>query len=124
DNAYTEDELRAFDERVRRGLAAAGETQGDLDYVAELKIDGVSMALTYENGVLVRAATRGDGIRGEDVTPNVRTVRTVPLRLKGVDAESGRIEIRGEIYLPRKAFERINKEREELGEPLFANPRN
>jgi DNA ligase (NAD+) len=122
DNAYSEDELRAFDERVRRGLAAAGETHGDLDYVAELKIDGVSMALTYTDGALVRAATRGDGVRGEDVTFNVRTIRAIPLRLKNVGA--GRLEVRGEVYLPKKAFARINREREDAEEPLFANPRN
>jgi DNA ligase (NAD+) len=123
DNAYSEEELRAFDDRVRRGLAAAGLEQSAVDYVAELKIDGVSIALTYEDGVLVRAATRGDGVRGEEVTPNVRTIRAVPLRLRG-DAPPGRIEARGEVYLPRKAFDKINAEREELGEPLFQNPRN
>src|SRR5687768_3635448 len=119
DNAYSEDELRAFDERVRKGLGGA---RGPIDYVAELKIDGVSIALTYEDGVLVRAATRGNGVRGEDVTPNVRTIRAIPLRLSEV--LSGRVEVRGEIYLPRKSFERTNRAREETGEPLFANPRN
>ena len=123
DNAYDEGELRAFDERVRRGLDSAGTPADVVDYVAELKIDGVSIALTYVDGVLTRAATRGDGVRGEDVTANVRTVRAIPLRL-GAGAPAGRIEIRGEVYLPRKAFERINAEREQLGEPLFANPRN
>ena len=123
DNAYDEGELRAFDERVRRGLDSAGMPADAVDYVAELKIDGVSIALTYVDGVLTRAATRGDGARGEDVTSNVRTVRAIPLRL-GTGAPAGRIEIRGEVYLPRKAFERINAEREQLGEPLFANPRN
>ncbi len=123
DNAYSEEELRAFDERVRRGLAGAGLPADDVEYVAELKIDGVSIALTYEDGVLVRAATRGDGVRGEEVTPNVRTIRAVPLRLGG-DPPAGRIEVRGEVYLPRKAFEKINAEREAAGEPLFQNPRN
>jgi DNA ligase (NAD+) len=122
DNAYSEEELRAFDERVRRGLAAAGESSDAIDYVAELKIDGVSIALTYEGGLLSRGATRGDGIRGEEVTSQIRTIRAIPLRLRG--APVGRIEIRGEVYLPRKAFERINREREEAGETLFANPRN
>src|SRR6185436_17881181 len=98
DNAYSEDELREFDARVRRGLAAAGEPVEQVDYVAELKIDGLSLALTYENGTLVRGATRGEG--------------------------AGRIEVRGEVYLPRKVFERINKEKADAGEPLFANPRN
>jgi DNA ligase (NAD+) len=123
DNAYNEDELRAFDERVRRGLDAAGSGVENVDYVAELKIDGVSIALTYVDGVLVRAATRGDGSRGDVVTPSVRTVRAIPLRL-GKGAPAGSIEVRGEIYLPRKAFERTNAEREQAGDPLFANPRN
>jgi DNA ligase (NAD+) len=117
DNAYNEDELRAFDERVRR---AVGLDQ--VGYVAELKIDGLSIALTYEDGALVRGATRGDGVRGDEVTANVRTIRAIPLRLR--NASAGRMEARGEVYLPRAAFERMNKEREEAGEPLFANPRN
>jgi DNA ligase (NAD+) len=123
DNAYSEEELRGFDDRVRRGLEAAGAAAGAVDYVAELKIDGVSIALTYEDRLLTRAATRGDGVRGEVVTSNVRTVRAIPLRL-GADAPPGRIEVRGEVYLPRKAFERTNAERERMGEPVFANPRN
>jgi DNA ligase (NAD+) len=123
DNAYNEDELRAFDDRVRRGLDAAGSAVDNVDYVAELKIDGVSIALTYVDGVLVRAATRGDGSRGDVVTPSVRTVRAIPLRL-GMGSPAGSIEVRGEIYLPRKAFERTNAEREQTGDPLFANPRN
>ncbi len=122
DNAYSEEELRAFDDRVRRGIAEFAPDNGTIQYVAELKIDGLSLALTYENGVLVRGATRGDGVEGEDVTPNVRTIRAIPLRLRGAGPD--RIEIRGEVYLPRKAFERINKEMEEAGEPIFMNPRN
>jgi DNA ligase (NAD+) len=118
DNAYDETELRAFDERARRGLGR----REPLTYVAELKIDGLSIALTYEDGTLVRGVTRGDGVRGEDVTSNVRTIRAIPLRLE--DPPAGRIEIRGEVYLPRASFERINREREENDEPLFANPRN
>lgn len=118
DNAYNEEDLRAFDERVRKGLAI--ETSPE--YVAELKIDGLSMALTYEDGRLVRGATRGDGTRGEEVTQNVRTVRAIPLSLRG--GPKGRIEVRGEVYLPKKNFERINREQEEAGEPLYANPRN
>jgi DNA ligase (NAD+) len=126
DNAYTEEELRAFDERVRKG---AGPDRARVGYVAELKIDGLSIALTYENGRLARGATRGDGVRGEDVTANVRTIRAVPLALheaRNGDAAppSVRIEVRGEVYLPRAAFERINREREDGGEPVFANPRN
>ncbi|HXD20680.1 MAG TPA: NAD-dependent DNA ligase LigA [Vicinamibacterales bacterium] len=132
DNAYSEDELREFDARVRRGLAAAGEPVEQVDYVAELKIDGLSLALTYENGTLVRGATRGDGVRGEEVTSNVRTIRAIPLKLRSANSKeprraaegAGRIEVRGEVYLPRKVFERINKEKADAGEPLFANPRN
>jgi DNA ligase (NAD+) len=119
DNAYSEDELRAFDERVRKGIGAGDEA---LEYVAELKIDGLSIALTYDSGVLVRGVTRGDGVRGEDVTSNVRVIRALPLRLRG--APGGTIEIRGEIYLPRRSFDRVNREREEEDEVPFANPRN
>src|SRR4051812_40637957 len=119
DNAYNEEELRAFDERVRKG---GGLGDARVPYVAELKIDGLSIALTYEDGVLTRGATRGDGTLGEDVTPNVRTIRAIPLRLR--ETVAGRVEIRGEVYLPRLSFERMNREREELGEPLFQNPRN
>ncbi len=119
DNAYSDEELRAFDERVRKG---AGLGEAKVDYVAEMKIDGLSIALTYEDGRLVRGATRGDGTRGEDVTHNVRTIRAIPLALR--HGPAGSVEIRGEVYLPRAAFERMNKEREAAEEPLFANPRN
>ncbi|MBP7778971.1 MAG: NAD-dependent DNA ligase LigA [Acidobacteria bacterium] len=118
DNAFNEEELRAFDERVRKGLGA----EGPVTYVAELKIDGLSIALTYEDGRLVRGATRGDGVRGEDVTANVRTIRALPLVIEGGPA--GTIEVRGEVYLPKAAFARTNREREAAGEALFANPRN
>jgi DNA ligase (NAD+) len=123
DNAYSEEELRAFDDRVRRGLGMDAGSPDTVTYVAELKIDGLSVALTYENGVLVRGATRGDGVRGEDVTPNIRTIRAIPLRLRD-GSVSGRFEVRGEIFLPRRAFERINSEREAAGDVQFANPRN
>jgi DNA ligase (NAD+) len=119
DNVYNDDELKAFDERVRKG-AGLGDVQ--VRYVAEMKIDGLSIALTYEAGRLLRGATRGDGARGEEATANVRTIRAIPLRLK--DGPEGRLEVRGEVYFPRAAFERLNKEREAAGEPLFANPRN
>jgi DNA ligase (NAD+) len=119
DNAYNEDELREFDERVRR---AAGLGEHPVHYVAELKIDGLSIALTYEGGRLIRGATRGSGTRGEEVTANVRTIRAIPLALR--QAPASRMEIRGEVYLPRASFERMNREREEAGEPLFQNPRN
>jgi DNA ligase (NAD+) len=119
DNAYDEQELRAFDERVRR---AAGLGTGAVDYVAELKIDGLSIALTYDNGRLVRGATRGDGMHGEDVTANVRTIRSIPLVLR--NGPSARMEVRGEVYLPRQSFERMNQEQAEAGLPMYANPRN
>ena len=119
DNAYNEDELIAFDERLRRGLE---NFEGPVPYVAELKIDGLGIALQYRNGRLVRAATRGDGTTGEDVTANIKTIKDIPQTLKG--GPPGTVEIRGEIYLPRKDFERTNNEREEAGEPRFANPRN
>jgi DNA ligase (NAD+) len=122
DNAYTDEELRAFDDRVRRGLGAGGSVPDAVDYVAELKIDGVSIALTYVDGVLERAATRGDGARGEEVTSNVRTIRAIPLKL--AQPVPGPIEVRGEVYLPRRAFEKMNRERMDADEPLFANPRN
>jgi DNA ligase (NAD+) len=119
DNAYNDAELRAFDERVRRG---AGLGNAAVGYVAELKIDGLSIALTYEDGRLVRGATRGDGARGEEVSANVRTIRAIPLALR--QGPPGRIEVRGEVFLPRAAFERMNRDRQKSGEPLFQNPRN
>ena len=118
DNAYGEDEMRAFDERVKRGLGGDGE----VGYVTELKIDGLSIALTYENGQLQRGVTRGDGVRGEDVRSNIRAIRAIPLRLKG--KPGGRFEVLGEVFLPRHSFDRINQARAEAGEPVFANPRN
>ena len=118
DNAYNEAELRAFDDRVRKVLGGTARVR----YVAELKIDGLSIALTYVDGSLTRGATRGDGARGEDVTSNVRTIRAIPLGLR--DAPAGTLEVRGEVYLPRSTFQRINRERDEAGEPAFANPRN
>ncbi|HEV3468190.1 MAG TPA: NAD-dependent DNA ligase LigA [Pyrinomonadaceae bacterium] len=117
DNSYNLEDLRAFDERCRK--LADGRA---FEYVAELKIDGLSVSLHYEGGVLARGVTRGDGRVGEDVTQNVRTIRSVPLRLK--DGKVSEVEVRGEAYLSRRAFERINLEREEAGEPRFANPRN
>ena len=120
DNSYNIEELRAFDERCRK--LADGTA---LEYVAELKIDGLSLSNHYLDGLFVRGVTRGDGLRGEDVTANVRTIRSVPLKLRAATTKVGReIEVRGEAYLPRRVFERINAEREEEGEPRFANPRN
>ena len=120
DNAYNEEELREFHARIRRALGR--QEDAPLDYVTELKIDGLSIALTYEDGRLTRGVTRGDGLQGENVTPNVRVIRSIPLKLKG-DIPP-RIEIRGEIYLPRATFLRMNEEREGAGQPVFANPRN
>jgi DNA ligase (NAD+) len=117
-NTYSEDEIREFDQRVRKTL---GHEQ--IDYVCELKFDGVAVSLTYQNGLLVQAATRGDGERGDDITTNVKTIRTVPLRIQGNDIPEW-IEVRGEAFLPLSSFEEINKEREENEEPLLANPRN
>jgi len=120
DNSYNIDELRAFDDRCRR--LAEGRK---LEYVAELKIDGLSLSLQYEDGLLMRGVTRGDGRIGEDVTQNARTIRSVPLRLKSQAKriDSG-LEVRGEVFLPRDVFERTNAEREEAGEPRYMNPRN
>jgi DNA ligase (NAD+) len=121
DNSYNIDELRAFDGRCQR--LAEGRS---FDYVAELKIDGLSLALHYENQILVRGVTRGDGRIGEEVTQNARTIRSVPLKLRAQAAASeiSNLEVRGEVFIPRKVFERTNSEREEQGEPRFANPRN
>lgn len=121
-NAFSEEELRAFDARVRRGLGlpAAPAPAPELSYVAELKIDGLAVALRYERGRFVVGATRGDGITGEDVTANLRTIPAIPSQLP----EPVSIEARGEVYMPKAEFERINREREEAGLPLYANPRN
>ncbi|MGQ0763780.1 MAG: NAD-dependent DNA ligase LigA [Acidobacteriota bacterium] len=120
DNSYNIEELRAFDARCRK--LADGQS---LEYVAELKIDGLSLAVHYKNAVFVRGVTRGDGFRGEDVTSNVRTIRSIPLKLNDrAKKVANEIEVRGEAYLSRKVFEKINREREEAGEPRFANPRN
>ena len=128
DNSYNIDELRAFDQRCQR--LADGRS---LDYVAELKIDGLSMALHYEDQILRRGVTRGDGRIGEDVTQNARTIRSIPLKLRAagtasaiadLKSEISKLEVRGEVFIPRRVFERINSEREEQDEPRFANPRN
>ncbi|MEO0407084.1 MAG: NAD-dependent DNA ligase LigA, partial [Cyanobacteria bacterium P01_A01_bin.135] len=117
ENAFNLEELRAWDERWRR------ITDEPAQYVCELKIDGSAIALTYKNGVLVRGATRGDGVTGEDITQNIRTIRAIPLRLN-VNDPPPVLEVRGEAFLPLDVFEQINAERQESGEPLFANPRN
>jgi DNA ligase (NAD+) len=116
DNVFDEEELRAF---LRRVEGQVGKT----DYVCELKIDGAGVALTYRDGVFVQGATRGDGVTGEDVTANLKTIRSLPLRLLG-EEEVPFLEIRGEVYMPREAFLELNRQREEEGQPPFANPRN
>jgi DNA ligase (NAD+) len=123
ENAFNVEELQSWDARWRRQLPSTGE----VEYVCELKIDGNALALTYENGVLVRGATRGDGVMGEDITQNVRTIRSIPLRLNPEafsESIPERIEVRGETFLPLDVFKQINEERQKASEPPFANPRN
>ncbi|HEX2757191.1 MAG TPA: NAD-dependent DNA ligase LigA, partial [Thermoanaerobaculia bacterium] len=117
ENAYTPEELAAWVTRVKERL---GRTP---PLVCELKIDGLSVSLVYEGGVLVRAATRGDGTTGEDVTPNVKTIRAIPMNLRAAKIPA-LLEVRGEVYFPKKSFAALNAAREDAGVPLFANPRN
>ncbi|MFM8743217.1 MAG: NAD-dependent DNA ligase LigA, partial [Cytophagales bacterium] len=117
-NTYSEEELRDFDERVKKGLDGA-----PYEYFCELKFDGVSISLIYENGVLVKGITRGDGVRGDNVVANVKTIRTLPLKLKSKDAPAA-FEVRGEIFLSKEAFQRLNQDREDAGEEAYANARN
>lgn len=119
-DAFTEEDIRAFDERVRKGVSKAGQDSAAVRYVCELKIDGVHIVLTYKKGVLVLAATRGDGVVGEDVTHTVSTIRGIPTTLtQPID-----LIVEGEVYMSRAGFLRVNEERASRGEPLFANPRN
>ncbi len=120
DKSFSGDELLEFDRRLKRQLGM--DEAEPIAYVCELKVDGLAVSLRYEDGVLVQGATRGDGRRGEDITPNLRTVRSIPLRLQGEPPPL--LEVRGEVYLPVAEFERINAERAQAGEPPFANPRN
>jgi DNA ligase (NAD+) len=115
DNAYSYDELREFDERVKKNIT-------EVEYICEPKIDGASIALIYENGIFIRGTTRGDGIKGDDITSNLRTIRSIPLRLHGSDLQNA--EVRGEVYFPISSFKKFNKEQEKKGEQVFANPRN
>jgi DNA ligase (NAD+) len=117
-NTYTEAEVKDFDERVKRFL----NTSEPIEYVCELKFDGVSISLIYENGIFKQAITRGDGVQGDDVTPNIKTIRTLPLKIKA--NVPNRFEVRGEIFISKEQFEKLNQEREDIGETLFANPRN
>ncbi len=119
DNAFDDDEVRAFDARVRQRL----ETMDEIKYTAEPKLDGLALSLRYENGVLTRGATRGDGSTGEDVTPNVRTISSIPLRLRGKDYPAV-LEVRGEVYMPKKGFQALNRHQAERGDRTFTNPRN
>jgi len=115
-NTYSKEELIDFENRIKKLV------DGEIEYVCELKYDGVAIGITYEDGKFVRAITRGDGEKGEDISANVKTIKSIPLRLKGDYPKS--IEIRGEIFFPRSGFDKLNQEREELDEPTFANPRN
>ena len=117
-NTYSEEDLVEFDNRVRKGLR-----DEPYEYICELKFDGVALSMTYENGVLVQGATRGDGVRGDDITNNIRTIRTMPLRIHAPGIPP-LFEVRGEGFLPLAEFDRINRERDDIGEPLLANPRN
>jgi len=119
ENAFSHDEVREFDQRVKRFL----KSDHEVEYTVEPKYDGLAMELTYKNGILERASTRGDGYEGEDVTANVKTIRAIPLRIEGVDVPEV-IDIRGEVYMDIDEFEKLNREREKNGEPSFANPRN
>lgn len=122
-NSYNEEDLLDFDRRAREGLGLTNDLFGEeLTYVCELKFDGLSISLRYADGKLAQAVTRGDGVQGDDVTTNVKTIGSIPLTLKG-DFPAD-FEIRGEIFMPRPVFEKINREREEIGDPLLANPRN
>ena len=116
-NTYSESEIEDFDRRVHK------EIDGEVEYVCELKFDGTAISLTYIDGILAYAVTRGDGEKGDDVTANIRTIRAIPLKLKGNDYPK-EFEIRGEIFMPRSSFDRLNNERIDIGETPFANPRN
>ena len=124
-NAFSADDLRAFDTRAKRALGIAADAQAEhaIAYLCELKLDGLGVSLTYENGVFTRGATRGDGTTGEDITGNLKTIKGIPLRLD-TDTPPALIEIRGEVFLTHSEFKRINDVRETLGEATFANPRN
>jgi len=119
DNATSPDDLREFEARIGRALPGAAFT-----YVCEPKIDGLGIALLYEHGRFVRGATRGDGRMGEDITPNLRTIRSIPMVLRGALAGAPVLEVRGEVFMPREEFARLNRTLEEAGTPTFANPRN
>lgn len=118
-NSYSEEEIAEFDERVKKALP-----DQPIEYICELKFDGVALSLTYENGMLTKGVTRGDGVKGDDITTNVKTIRSIPLRLQHKDNFPELFEVRGEVFFPREEFNRVNQEKEDIGEPLLANPRN
>lgn len=124
DNAMNEQELLDFDEQVRRFLSKDGHAADSIEYTVEFKFDGVAVSLAYENGLLVQGATRGDGTTGEDVTSNVKTIKAIPLKLRGGRPYKGHLEIRGEVIFKKKEFDALNVERQARGEETFANPRN
>ena len=124
DNAMNEEELIEFDEQVQRFLAKDGHDAGEIEYTVEFKFDGVAVSLLYQDGKLAQAATRGDGTTGEDVTLNVRTIKAIPLKLRGKELPQGLIEIRGEVLFRKREFDALNEERQARGEETFANPRN
>jgi len=124
DNAMNEDELRDFDQQVRRFLAKDGASHDEIEYTVEFKFDGVAVSLLYVDGLLVQAATRGDGSSGEDVTSNVRTIKAIPLKLRNGRGVNGSLEVRGEVLFRKREFEALNAERQLRGEESFANPRN
>ncbi|PKP54748.1 NAD-dependent DNA ligase LigA, partial [Candidatus Atribacteria bacterium HGW-Atribacteria-1] len=117
-NAFSPEELRAFDQRIKKLVP-----EQKIEYVVELKIDGLAIALVYENGIFIRGATRGDGVTGEEITSNLRTIKTIPLKLFGKDVPP-RIEVYGEVYMKKSDFKKLNNERMKKEESLFANPRN
>ncbi|MEO0097972.1 MAG: NAD-dependent DNA ligase LigA [candidate division WOR-3 bacterium] len=117
DNTYSYEELKEFDKRIKKVVS-------DVEYIGELKVDGVAVSLKYKDGIFVQGATRGDGIHGDDITQNLRTIKTLPLRLLTEERDFLNLEVRGEAFITKKQFLEMNKEREEEGEPLFANPRN
>ncbi len=120
DNAFSYDEIAEFDKRIKRFIGS----NDDIEYTVEPKYDGLAIELTYTNGLLSRASTRGDGYEGEDVTQNIKTIRSIPLKIEGIHDIPEVIDIRGEVYMNIEDFEKLNKEKEQKGEPLFANPRN
>jgi DNA ligase (NAD+) len=120
-NAFSDEDLRQFDLRAKRALGM--DPAEVIEYICELKMDGLAVSLSYDDGLFVRGATRGDGTTGEDITQNLRTIKAIPLRLRGENTPAT-LDVRGEVYLTHSEFKRVNEAREKSGEPVFANPRN